>query len=265
LAFPTINVMLVSLVSAIVGLPLIYVLSRALKLRPTPIAIARPKKEAALASIVIVALFVVVFAWRTLTHAFQLFDERSPFVIGAFDILWAAFLHVMCFVVVIIAMRSSGQQLGSLGISRNGIRRMLALGLVVSAIYLTLAGLVAPSLGGGFAGFSPELAYGFILFTLVGFVEEILWRGYIQTRLVAHIGKLKGFVTTSLLFTVLWHFPGQFFLQSGAVVDAFVNTLTVFAPSLLFGYLMLRSQNVLPASIFHLFWDWNSVLWQIPA
>lgn len=257
--------MLVSLVSAIVGLPLIHVLSRALKLRPTPITIAGPKKEAALASIVTVALFVVVFAWRTLTQAFQLFDERSPFVIGPFDILWRAFLDGMCFVVIIIAMKSTGQKLGSIGIGRNDIGRMLALGLVLSAIYLTLAGLLAPSLGGGFAGFSPELAYGFILFALVGFSEEILWRGYIQTRLIAHIGRLKGFVITSLLFTVLWHFPGQFFLQSGAVVDAFVNTLPVLAPSLLFGYLMLRSQNVLPSSIFHLFWDLNSVLWQIPA
>lgn len=257
--------MLVSFVSAIVGLPLIYILSRALKLRPIPITIAGPRKEAALASIVVVALFLVVFAWRTLTNAFQLFDERSPFVIGAFDILWRAFLDGMCFVVVIIAMKSTGQKLESIGISRIDIGRMLALGLILSAIYLTLAGLLAPSLGGGFAGFSPQLAYGFALFTLVGFSEEILWRGYIQTRLVAHVGRLKGFVITSLLFTVLWHFPGQFFLQSGAVADAFVNTLTVLAPSLLFGYLMLRSQNVLPSSIFHLFWDWNSVLWQIPA
>jgi membrane protease YdiL (CAAX protease family) len=258
--------MLVSLVAVIVGLPLIYILSRALKLRPKPITIARPKKEAALASIVTVALFIVVFGWRTLTHAFQLFDERSPFLIGPSDILWRAFLDCMCFVVILIAMKSTGQRLGSIGISRNNIGRMLTLGLVSSAIYLALTGLLAPSLGGKFAGLSPELVYGFVLFALVGFSEEILWRGYIQTRLAAHIGNLKGFVITSLLFTVLWHFPGQFFLQSGAVLDAFANTFTVLAPSLLFGYLMLKSQNVLPSSIFHLFWDWNSAsLWQIPV
>jgi hypothetical protein len=138
--------MLFSLVSVIVGLPIIYVLSRALKLRPTPITIAKPKKEAALASIVIVALFLVVFGWRTLTHAFQLFDERSPFVIGPFDILWMAFLDGMGLVVVFVAMKSTGQKLRSVGISRKDIGRMLALGLVLSGIYLTLSGLLAPSL-----------------------------------------------------------------------------------------------------------------------
>jgi len=266
LVLPALDIMLVSLVAVIVGLPLIYILSRALKLRPAPITIAGPKREFVLASIVTVALFLVVFGWRTLTHAFQLFDERSPFVIGPFDILWRAFLDGMCFIVIIIAMKSTGQKLGSIGISRNNVGRMLALGLASSAIYLVLTSLLAPSLGGKLASISPELAYGFVLFALVGFSEEILWRGYIQTRLAAYIGKVKGFVMTSLLFTVLWHFPGQFFLQSGAVLDAFANTFTVLAPSLLFGYLMLRSQNVLPSSIFHLFWDWNSAsLWQIPV
>jgi len=258
--------MLVSLVAVVIGLPLIYILARALKLRPTSITIAKPKKEFILASIVTVALFIVVFGWRTLTHAFQLFDERSPFVIGPSDILWRAFLDGMCFAVILIAMKSSGQKLGSIGISRSNIGRMLALGLVSSAIYLVLTGLLAPSLGGKLASLSPELAYGFVLFTLVGFSEEMLWRGYIQTRLAAHIGNVKGFVATSLLFTVLWHFPGQFYLQSGTVLDAFANTITVLAPSLLFGYLMLKSQNILPSSIFHLFWDWNSAsLWQIPV
>jgi len=265
LAFPSLDIMLVSLVSVIVGLPIIYVLSKALKLRPSPTTIAKPKREAALASIVIVALFLLVFGWRTLTHSFQLFDERSPFVIGPFDILWVAFLDGMGLVVVFVAMKSTGQKLGSVGISREGIGRMLALGLVMSGIYLALTGLLAPSLGGGFVGFSPELGYGFILFAVVGFGEEILWRGYIQTRLVAHIGKFKGLVITSLLFAVLWHFPVEFYMQSGAILDALVNALTRFAPGVLFGYVMMKSQNVLPSSIFHLFWDWNTLLWRIPA
>jgi membrane protease YdiL (CAAX protease family) len=261
LPFPSLNMTLISLVALVIGLPLIYVLSKALKLRPTLITIAKPKKQAVLASIMAIVLFVVVFAWRTLTHMFQFFDERSPFVIGTFDILWMAFLDGMGFVVLFIVMIGSGQKLGSAGIARKGLGKMFALGLVLSAIYLTLIGLLAPSLGGAFAGFSPELAYGFVLYAIVGFSEEIFWRGYIQTRLIAYSGKLKGLLITSLLFVVLWHFPVEFYMQSGAVLEALVNTLTRFTPSLLFGYLMLKSQNVLPSSIFHLFWDWNSLLW----
>lgn len=256
--------MLFSVVALVVGLPLIYVLSKALKLHPSPITIAKPKKEAVLASIVVLILFVVVFAWRTLTHMFQLFDERSPFVIGPFDVLWMAFLDGMGLVVLIVVMKSSGQKLGSIGIARKEMVKMLSLGLVLSAIYLAIIGLLASSFGGGFAGFSPELVYGLILYAMVGFSEEIFWRGYIQTRMTAYGGKVKGLLVTSLLFAVLWHFPSEFYMQSGAVLDALVSTLTRFAPSLLFGYLMLKSQNVLPSSIFHLFWDWGgALLWRL--
>jgi membrane protease YdiL (CAAX protease family) len=257
--------MLISVVALAVGLPLIYVLSKALKLRPTPITIAKPKKEAVLASIVAVVLFIVVFAWRTLGHTFRLFDERSPFIIGTSDVLWMAFLDGMGFVVLIVAMKSSGQKLGSIGIVRKEMMKMLILGLVLSAIYLAIIGLLDSSLGGEFVGFSPELVYGLILYAIVGFSEEIFWRGYIQTRMTAYGGRFKGPLVTSLLFAVLWHFPSEFYMQSGAVLDALVSTLTRFAPGLLFGYLMLKSQNVLPSSIFHLFWDSGAaLLWRLP-
>lgn len=261
LALPSLNMALTSLAVLVVGLILIYVLSKALRLRPTPITITKSRKEAVLASIVTIVLFVIVFAWRTLTHMFQLLDESPRAVIGTFDILWGAFLYGMGFIVIFIAMKSSGQKLGSVGIARKDLGKMLALGLVLSVIYLTISGLLAPFSGGGFAGFSPELAYGFVFYAIVGFSEEIFWRGYIQTRLVAYGGKLKGLVITSLLFAVLWHFPVEFYMQSGAVLDALVNTLTRFTPGMLFGYLMLKSENVLPSSIFHLFWNWNILLW----
>lgn len=256
LAFPTLYSIIGLLALVIVGLPLIYILSKAFKLHPKPIAIPKPKKEAALASIVIVALFLVVFGWETIAHAFQLFYEGSRFVIGPFEILWRASLDGTCLVIIMIAMKSTGQKLGSIGISRNNIIRMLALGLVLSAIFVS----VEVSTGGGFAGFSPLLAYGFVLCTTVGFGEEIYWRGYIQTRLVACIGNIKGLAITSLLFAVLWHFPVEFYMQSGAVLDALANTLTRIVPGLLFGYLMLKSQNILPSSIFHLFWNWSILL-----
>lgn len=140
---------------------------------------------------------------------------------------------------------------------------MLALGLAASAIYITLVGLLTPSFGGVFAGFSPTLFYGFILFTIVGFSEEIVWRGYIQTRLTAYSGRLTGLVVTSLLFAVLWHFPRAYYIEtSGVVLEALTFAAIRIFPSLLFGYLMLKSQNIIPSSIFHLFYDYNTLLWR---
>ena len=139
---------------------------------------------------------------------------------------------------------------------------MLALGLIPSVVYITVAGFLAPSLGGGFKGFSPSLAYGLIGYAIVGFAEEIVWRGYIQTRLIAYSGTLKGLVTTALLFA-LWHLPTRYYMYSGVVLEAFASALLLLPISLLFGYIMLKSQNIIPSSIYHLFQDMNHLLWQI--
>lgn len=266
MGFPTLSQVILSVIILVVGVSITYLLSRALKLRPKSIAIAEPRKEATLASLVAVALFVLVFVWRTLTHMFQLFDERSPFVVGAVDVLWMALLDGVGFVVLIVAMKSSGQSFGIIGINGKGKGRNLALGFGLSVIYLAVTGLLAPFSGGGFAGFSPSLAYGLVLFAVVGFSEEVLWRGYIQTRLIAYGGRLKGLVVTSLLFAVLWHFPGYYYLGSGVVLEALAQALMLFPVGLVFGYVMLKSQNILPSSVFHLFWDWGAaILWQIAS
>jgi membrane protease YdiL (CAAX protease family) len=101
---------------------------------------------------------------------------------------------------------------------------------------------------------------------MVGFSEEILWRGYIQTRLIAYGGTIKGLVVTSLLFAVLWHFPVAYYVEtSGVVLEALALALTRFPIGLLLGYTMVKSQNIIPSSIIHLFNNWGAVLWTLLA
>ncbi len=262
MAFPTLVMAIIQVVVLVIGLPIIYLLSKALKVQPKPIAIASSKKEVAHASLLILLAFLTVFVWRALTHAFQL-DQRPPYYVDLINVLWMLVLDIPVLLTVAIVMKRTGQSLESIGISGKDKGRMLVLGFAVSAIFVTISGFLARSFGGGFAGFSSSVAYGLVLFAIVGFSEETIWRGYVQTRLTAYSGTLKGLVITSLLFAILWHFPAEYYAQSGAVVDALAGTLTRLAPSLLFGYIMLRSQNTIPSSVFHLFWNWNIYLWQL--
>jgi len=268
LAFPTLTNIIVSVVILVVGAPIVYLLSRAMKLRPKPITIADPRKEATLVSLVIVATFgvtsaLVVFANTVVRPTFQL-DERPPFTVDHINVLWTAFAFAIILLPLIVVMKRTKQNLGSIGINGKDRGRMLALGLILSMIYITVAGFLAPSLGGGFKGFSPSLAYGFIVSAIVGFGEEIVWRGYVQTRLIAYSGTPKGLMTTALLFALL-HLPTRYYLFSGVVLEAFASALLLLPRSLLLGYIMLKSQNIIPSSIFHLFVNWSSLLWQIPT
>ncbi len=267
LAFPTLTNIIISVIVLVVGAPIAYLLSRALKLRPKPITIADLRKEATPLFLVIIATFVatsalVVFFHTVVIPTFQL-DERPPFTVDYIDVLFTVFFYAIGFLPLIIAMKRTGQNRGSIGITGKDRGRMLALGFILSAIFITVAGFLAPSLGGGFKGFSLSLAYGFIGYVIVGFSEEIVWRGYIQTRLIAYSGILKGLVTTSLLFALL-HFPTRYYQFSGVALEALASALLVLPFGLLFGYIMLRTQNIIPSSIFHLFFDWMALLWQIP-
>jgi len=158
----------------------------------------------------------------------------------AIDVFGIVFARAIVLLPVIVAMRRTGQKLESIGINGKDKGRMLVLGLTLSAISLTVLGFPAPSVGGGFAGFSISLVFGLVYHAVVGFSEEIVWRGYIQTRMIAHSGTLEGLVATSLLFAT-WHFPMSYFQFSGVVLEALASALTSFPPGLLFGCIMLRS------------------------
>ena len=253
---------MIQVVVLVVGLPLIYLLSRALKVQSKPIPIADSKKEVILASLVIVVMFFLVLVWRAWMHMSQL-DLRSAYYVDLVDMSAMLILYIPVLLVVAVVMKRSGQSLESIGVTGKDRGRMLALGLAISAIFVTISGLLAPSLGQGFVGFSPSLAYGLVLFAINGFSEEVVWRGYVQTRLTAYSGKLAGLVVASLLFAVLWHFPVAYYVEtSGVVLEALAWATLRVVPGLLFGYLMSKSQNIIPSSVFHFFWNWNLLLWQ---
>jgi len=251
-----------SVATAVVGIPLVYLLSRAFKVRPKPITIANPRKEATLTFLVVLAVFVAILAWRAIIIPTFEIDLTH---IDAVDILWIAIASAIFLLPVTAAMKSTGQNLGSIGIDGKDLGRMLALVFSFGAIYVGMSGFLAPSLGGSFVGFSPSLAYGFIYYAIISSCEEIIWRGYVQTRLVAHSGTLKGYVGTSLIETFFWHFTVRYFRFSGAALEALASALLILPISLLFGYIMLRCQNIIPPSIFHLFYNWSGTLWQIPV
>lgn len=261
MAFPTLFQAINEVVILVVGVVIVYLLTRVLKLHPKPITIAGLRNEIIAVFSVIIALFVARFALDTLGYlvvlpTFPLYSlpPYPPFV--PVDLFWYALVSAVYLAIMILAMKRTGQSLGSIGITRVDKWRNVALGLVLSAIYVGVT-----SLSGTFAGFSASLAYGFILHAIVGFSQEVVWRGYVQTRLTAKAGFIKGLVATALLFG-LWHFPIRYFQYSGVALEALADIFVGFPSSLLLGYIMLKSQNIIPSSIFHLFANLSTLMWQ---
>jgi membrane protease YdiL (CAAX protease family) len=111
-----------------------------------------------------------------------------------------------------------------------------AMGLIVSAIILLPYYLF-------FGESLSNISIYFVTFQLLGiaFPEEFFFRGFIQDS----IGRnLKAVLLVSLLFS-LAHLPKAIFLNEWM-------SLLSFFPSLAMGWLYMKTNNILPGTIFHL-------------
>ncbi len=113
-------------------------------------------------------------------------------------------------------------------------------GITVSAVILLPFSYLF-SLSGMSFEFLPLNA---ILFQLIGvsFAEEVYFRGFLQKRLGNNV---MGLIIVSILFSVM-HVPQLIFYGD-------IYSVMTFFPSLVMGFLYMRTSNVLPSTIFHFF------------
>lgn len=101
-------------------------------------------------------------------------------------------------------------------------------------------------------------------FLIVGFAEEIVYRGWGMNALSAHMGKRKANLVSCLYFIGL-HLPSYFihwYLDGTLSVAVMLSQAAfVLVLGLLFGYLFRRSQSILPSMLVHFWSDFSSVLW----
>lgn len=158
------------------------------------------------------------------------------------------------------AMRLGREPLASIGITKQNAIKSLAVIAVIGAAVL---------LGSGRGNFVDKLGrlgsmsmghlWAGVVCLCVGLAEEISFRGLLQTRLVAWLGAWRGLLLTSLLMA-LAHFGARMIEQNAGPVAALLGCLAVLPPSLFFGFVMLRTQNVLAPVVLHAFMDWQVTL-----
>jgi membrane protease YdiL (CAAX protease family) len=143
------------------------------------------------------------------------------------------------------------ERLASAGIGSHNLWQACVIGLVLGA----LACCCQPT--GLAAKLSNLSASGWFLLQCgrVGFCEEFLFRGYLQTRLIAWLGLWRGWVSASALMAV-FHLPQYFLLDRMNPGEAILSMLGVLSISLFMGFVMIRTQNVVAPAIAHVFVDW---------
>ena len=161
------------------------------------------------------------------------------------------FLVFVCIMMVLVRK----QPLASIGLSVKNLKKSFLLGLGTGVFVLLI--FVVPGIfeGGKLIGFESLVKSIFYYFFVIGLPEEILFRGYIQTRLY---GVIKSDVLAVIAGGVMFmsmHIPYQIYVRGGSFIDFIVNNciwlLITFVWHFMFNFLY-RKYNALAAStIFH--------------
>lgn len=231
---------------------LVYALTRGLGFQPAPPHFANARRSALLA-LAAIAVGGVLFSILLLIaggrgqHA-----SIEPGIrhFGPATVFNRAILAAIVFGPALVVMRWQREPPASAMISRRDLWRAIAAGLLLGVLSLAWRiyyGQQTTQTVGQF--------WGFLDYSVVGWSEEFGYRGYLQTRMIAWLGRWEGWLVSSVLMAMS-HAPLRIAVHEASLADGLFQSASLIPISLLLGYVMLRTGNVTAPALFHTFADW---------
>jgi membrane protease YdiL (CAAX protease family) len=216
----------------------------------------RPRAEALVAIVAVLAQIVIIaflFAVRMSTSSPSTppLELLPRYDVGRLLIQLALVAVVFSPVLATLVVRRGRST--TVGLSTRDVIAQMMLGLaigVVAVFALGKAGALATAGG-------PELLR-LVAFLAVGFEEEIVFRGFLQNRLVAWVGDPRGWLLASVIFAVA-HVP-QDLTSDGATPIVLVDLALQLVFGIVFGWIALRVGGVWATGTAHGVADWVSWL-----
>lgn len=170
-------------------------------------------------------------------------------------------LTIACILIVLFRK----QKLSTIGITALKIKKSLLLG-TADGFALVLFGNVLPGLlSGSHLNSVKNSAIGFLYyFVVIALTEEVVFRGFIQTRIYGLIkNDIAAVITVGVLFSAM-HIPYQA-AASGKGFLEFIQTNSVWLLILVlwhvvFNFLYRKYNSLMADTVFHGFMDWGNSL-----
>jgi len=160
-----------------------------------------------------------------------------------------------CFVgIVLLALAAKKQGLKTVGLKNGNIKLSLIMGIALSAISFfcnCLSNIIFE--GQVFVPFKTILIYIIYYFT-VGLCEEVIFRGYILTRLYGIVRNVYIDILLSGVFFVLMHFPFRMVAYNMSFFELAANVrymTDLFVTSLVLSLIRVKSDSLYGAVIPH--------------
>ncbi len=173
------------------------------------------------------------------------------------SVLSQAIIAVIVFGPAVLMMRRRKESWASAGVSRTNLRKSIVLGALIGLV--TTSAVVASRGWGVLATLGVGHFWAFLRYGVVGFGEEFAFRGYLQTRMIAWLGRASGWVLASVIMA-LAHVGQRMAAMGMSPVAALASSVALVPISLLLGYLMIRTENIAAPGLVHTFADWVNTL-----
>lgn len=212
------------------------------------------------------ALMALFLGWVAISGLFLLLawlgisgNQHQEF--GLWNVIRQIMVACLFFGPALIMLRGRHETWSSAGVTKHNIGKSVLLGVLVSA-FMFLFNLLTKRLDLGTLLRSTSLSdfWALMTFLVVGISEEFGFRGYLQTRLIAWLGTVWGLLLASTLMAVA-HVVQRMTIMGMSGTDAIMSSLSLIPVSLLFGFMMLRTDNIVAGTVLHGFIDWSSVVY----
>jgi len=214
------------------------------------------KKDTFLAIIIYIISIFILFGLGLL----QTTTSISPIFTGLINLL-------ISIILIFINLRYRKQKLDSVGITKKHLLKSLIVGLIFGII-LSMVNIILAIMSGSkwirFYSLIWNIPYFLII---ICFQEEILYRGYIQTRLY---GVLKSDILTIIIGGIMFalmHIPFQFFVRGynnilTFLIDNCFWLFLVFSWHFVFNFLYRKFNSLTTPTVCHFLLNLSYILFR---
>jgi membrane protease YdiL (CAAX protease family) len=224
--------LLTSIVFTLVFLVFIFLIHQGAYV-PPPFLSRRPVREIIEAGLLAGCLFIVRFIHFDLfwlsgwTSAYLVFGLLAPMVME-----WG------------VRRRS----LSGIGFRMPENKKALFLVAILFSVYLVVRLVIPPLLGAAFTfNWQSFLSYAVIF----PFVEEVIFRGMIQTRLEAALGSVRAWILSGLFFGFHHYYVHYLVINKPLAVSDVLELVFLTIFGMLLGVIYAKTRGLLPSYLIH--------------
>lgn len=164
-------------------------------------------------------------------------------------------LIIACILLVLVRK----QKLSSIGFTLKNIGKSLKTGVILGIIFTFLMNVLPNILAGGkIISFNQALYNVFYYFIIISWSEEVIFRGYIQTRLYGLIkNDFQAVLVTGFMFYAM-HLPFQMLVNSKQI--SLINMVVIIILHVVMNFIYRRYNSIVGPTMFHGLLDWGGDL-----